>query len=128
MVPSQADMYSRISVTSSGAIIQITIPLWLHVGSHKEELTFYLIASPRHLIVLGLMWLEAHNPIVDWCNHSITFSEPACSRKNYEGQLSFTSSREGQNQAHGVPLVCLSKPIPIEAIEHVCPLRIDVLF
>ena len=34
---------------------------------------FYLIATPRHPIVLGLSWLETHNPIVDWCNRSITF-------------------------------------------------------
>ena len=23
--------------------------------------------------MLGLSWLESHNPTVDWCNHSITF-------------------------------------------------------
>ena len=63
-------------VLSLGAITQATIPLGLRVGSHQEEL-----ASPRHPIVLGLTWLEAHNPIVDWCNRSITFSEPGCSRK-----------------------------------------------
>ena len=34
---------------------------------------FYLIATPRHPIVLGLSWLETHNPTVDWCNHSIPF-------------------------------------------------------
>ena len=65
-------------VLSSGAITQATIPLGLRVGSHQEELAFYLIASPRHPIVLGLTWLEVHNPIVDWCNHLITFSKPRC--------------------------------------------------
>ena len=68
-------------VLSSGAITQATIPLGLRVGSHQEELAFYLIASPRHPIVLGLTWLEAHNPIVDWCNRSITFSKPGSSCK-----------------------------------------------
>ena len=65
-------------VLSSGAITQATIPLVLRVGSHQEELPFYLIASPRHPIVLGLTWLEAHNPTVDWCNRSLTFREPGC--------------------------------------------------
>jgi hypothetical protein len=41
-------------VLLSGAITQATIPLVLRVGSHEEELPFYLIASPRHPIVLGL--------------------------------------------------------------------------
>ena len=44
-------------------------------------LPFYLIASPRHPLVLGLTWLEAHNPIVDWCNRSVTFRDPECSQK-----------------------------------------------
>ena len=38
-------------VLSSGAITQATIPLGLRVGSDQEELTFYLIAPPRHQIV-----------------------------------------------------------------------------
>ena len=29
--------------------------------SNQEELAFYLIASPQHLIVLDLLWLEVHN-------------------------------------------------------------------
>jgi hypothetical protein len=65
-------------VLSSDAITQATIPLVLRVGSHQEELPFYLIASPRHPIVLGLTWLEAPNPTVDWCNRSVTFWEPGC--------------------------------------------------
>ena len=43
------------------------------VRVHQEELTFFLNATPRHPIVLGLSWLETHNPTVDWCNCSITF-------------------------------------------------------
>jgi hypothetical protein len=53
--------------------------LVLRVGSHQEVLTFYLIASPQHPIVLGLSWLETHNPTIDWCNHSISFPQRATS-------------------------------------------------
>ena len=66
-------------VLSSGAVTKVTTPLVLRVGSHQEVLTFYLIASPRHPIVLGLSWLETHNPTVDWCNHSIIFPQGATS-------------------------------------------------
>ena len=54
-------------------VTEATIPLVLQVGAHQEELTFYLIATPQHPIVLGLSWLETHNPTVDWCNRFITF-------------------------------------------------------
>ena len=33
----------------------------------------YLITSPRHPIILRVYWLKTNNPIVDWCNHSLTF-------------------------------------------------------
>ena len=58
---------------SSGLITKATIPLVLQVGAHHEVLTFYLIATARHPIFLGLSWLETHNPTVDWYSRSITF-------------------------------------------------------
>ena len=60
---------------SSGAVIEETTPLVLQIGEHRESLTFYLITSPRHPIILGLSWLRMHNPIVDWCKLSITFNQ-----------------------------------------------------
>ena len=38
----------------SGVIIEETIPLELIMGSHRETITFDLISSPRHLVILGL--------------------------------------------------------------------------
>ena len=59
---------------SSGAITEGTISLELIVGSHREEIAFDLISSPRHPIILGLSWLMTHNPVVDWRRHSIDFT------------------------------------------------------
>ena len=58
---------------SSRVVTEATVPLILQLGDHQEVLTFYVITSPRHLVILGLSWLKEHNPIVDWRNHSITF-------------------------------------------------------
>ena len=49
----------------SCAIIEETIPLELIMGSHREIITFDLMSSPQHLVILGLAWLVTHNPIVD---------------------------------------------------------------
>ena len=59
---------------SSGVITEETTSLELTVGSHREVITFDLISSPRHPVILGLSWLVMHNPIVDWRRHSINFS------------------------------------------------------
>ena len=60
---------------SSGAVTEATVPLILQLGDHQEALMFYVITSPRHPVILGLSWLKAQNPLVDWRNHSITFSQ-----------------------------------------------------
>ena len=31
--------------------------------------------APRHPVIFHLSWLKAQNPIVDWRNHLITFSQ-----------------------------------------------------
>ena len=98
-------------VLSSGAITQATIPLVLRVGSHQEELPFYLIASPRHPIVLGLTWLEAHNPTVDWCNRSVTFREPGCPRPIQDGVE--TNSATPRPIQDGVVSTLASHPLAV---------------
>jgi hypothetical protein len=55
-----------LPILSSNAIVKVNISLVLQMGSHREELLFYLITSPCDLIVLGLALLQAHNPIVYW--------------------------------------------------------------
>ena len=60
---------------SSGAITEATVSLILQLGDHQEALTFYVITSLRHPVNLGLSWLKAQNPLVDWRNHSINFSQ-----------------------------------------------------
>ena len=74
---------------SSGAVTEATVRLVFQVGFHQEVLTFCLIATPRHSIVLGLSWLETHNPMVDWCTRSITFPQAPA-------QVLSTNTRSGR--------------------------------
>ena len=41
-------------VPSLGAVMEAILPLALEIGSHKEKITFFLIASPPHPVILGL--------------------------------------------------------------------------
>ncbi len=49
----------------SGAITHETTPLELCIGKHTEKIIFNIISTPHYPIILGLPWLEAHNPIID---------------------------------------------------------------
>ncbi len=49
----------------SGAITHETTPLELCIGKHTKKIVLNIISTPHHPIILGLPWLEAHNPIID---------------------------------------------------------------
>jgi hypothetical protein len=51
---------------ASGAITHETTPLELCIGKHTEKIVLNIISTPHHPIILGIPWLEAHNPIIDW--------------------------------------------------------------
>ncbi len=48
-----------------GAITHKTTPLELCIGKHMEKIVLNIISTPHHPIILGMPWLEAHNPIID---------------------------------------------------------------
>ncbi|KAK3560394.1 hypothetical protein QTP86_008482 [Hemibagrus guttatus] len=48
-----------------------TLPMQLQVGLfHWETITFYVIDSPRHEIILGYPWLSVHDPVISWYQES----------------------------------------------------------
>jgi len=50
---------------ASDAITHETTPLGLCIGKHTKKIILNIISTPHHPIILGLHWLEAHNPIID---------------------------------------------------------------
>ncbi|KAG1956839.1 retrotransposable element [Pimephales promelas] len=45
---------------------------------HSERIQLYTIDSPRHPIILGLPWLEKHNPVISWSEKQIIQWSGAC--------------------------------------------------
>jgi len=63
---------------ASGAITHETTPLELCIGKHTEKIVLNIISTSHHPIILGLPWLEAYNPIIDWRSRTLTFSAQQC--------------------------------------------------
>lgn len=38
----------------------------LTIDNHSEQISFLIIHFPHHPVVLGIPWLEKHNPQLDW--------------------------------------------------------------
>jgi hypothetical protein len=50
---------------ASGGVIHETALLELRISAHLERIAFNIISTLHHLVILGLPWLEVHNPIID---------------------------------------------------------------
>ncbi|KAL0180316.1 hypothetical protein M9458_025758, partial [Cirrhinus mrigala] len=43
-----------------------TKPLQMAIDNHQEQISFYLIHTSEYPVVLGITWLNNHNPHIDW--------------------------------------------------------------
>ncbi len=65
-----------------GAITHETTPLELCIDKHTKKIVLNIISTPHHPIILGMPWLEAHNPIIDWRFRTLTFSAQQCTSQD----------------------------------------------
>jgi len=64
---------------SSGFIAHRTQNLNVYVNNvHSEQLSFNIIDSPNHSIVLGAPWLEKHDPSISWSKKQVSFDSKQC--------------------------------------------------
>ena len=56
---------------SSGNIVEESEPIRVVLGSFACMISFNIISSPEHPVILGLPWFELHNPEIDWRNRTI---------------------------------------------------------
>jgi len=64
---------------SSGFITHRTQNLNVYVNNvHSEQLSFNIIESPNHSIVLGAPWLEKHDPSISWSKRQVSFDSKQC--------------------------------------------------
>ena len=54
------------------------VEVQMKVGNHAETLTFDVAPLGKHNIVLGLPWLQQHNPTIQWTSGKVTFTSDYC--------------------------------------------------
>jgi len=77
---------------ASGAITHEITPLELYIGKHTEKIVLNIISTPHHPIILGMPWLEAHNPIIDWRSRTLTFNAQWCTSQKPHAQKNTLSN------------------------------------
>lgn len=62
-----------VQLTHSTAPIELVVS-----GNHRELIRLCVITSPLSTVVIGLTWLERHNPQIDWVANKIVSWSPFC--------------------------------------------------
>ena len=56
---------------ASGDIVEESESIRVVLGNLASIISFNIISSPEHSLVLGLPWFELHNPTIDWRKRTI---------------------------------------------------------
>ena len=62
----------------TGQVEYETRPLSVAAQQHHEEITFDIIELAVHEVILGLPWLDKHNPTIDWKKRVLKFERCNC--------------------------------------------------
>uniref|UniRef100_A0A3B3DPC6 Gypsy retrotransposon integrase-like protein 1 n=1 Tax=Oryzias melastigma TaxID=30732 RepID=A0A3B3DPC6_ORYME len=63
----------------SGQIRFLTPDIQLNIQhNHQEEIRLFAIDSPQSVIILGLPWLETHDPTIIWSSKELIFQSSSC--------------------------------------------------
>ena len=69
------------SLISSGPIQKETVPIRVSIGNHSETLCFDITNLGKYPLLLGIDWLLLHNPVINWVQKSLIFSNCQCLRE-----------------------------------------------
>ena len=75
-IPMDVRALDRCSI---GGVTHNTTPINLRVsGNHSETIQFLLIKSLQVPVVLGIPWLQRHNPLINWSAGAIMGCSQFC--------------------------------------------------
>ena len=60
---------------ASGKIVEESKPIQVFLDNFVCKVSFNIISSPDHPVVLGLPWFELHNPDIDWRTREILYRQ-----------------------------------------------------
>ena len=72
--------YAKTMRMANGSPVEITeaVNLIQRIGTHTDQCLHYITPIHNYDIVLGMSWLEEHNPDIDFSSRTINFNKHAC--------------------------------------------------
>jgi len=70
----------------------------MNIDSHEEEIKFYIIPLGIHGLVLGLPWLQKHDPEIKWSERKLRLNSSYCKQNCIKKR-----SRDQETKGKGIP-------------------------
>lgn len=65
---------------------EMTAPLLMGLGLHWERRSFVIAPTAKYPVVLGVDWLEDHDPLIHWSKKMLIFQDPPCSAHRWNDE------------------------------------------
>ena len=113
------------SRNSAGDVTHTTTILMEYLG-HREELTAEVTNLGKNSLILGYMWLQKHNPSIDWQTGVIKFTHcpQSCLMLHNRAKRLATiddEEREGLEYIHQAKVEALAAKKPVRTPEELVP-------
>jgi len=109
---------------SDGKISQETIPVRMGITQHTEVIQLDVVPLGQQQIILGMPWLKAHNPKIDWAQGIVTFDqcksghrdtlEASARRNTRQGELNANNTGDVGHPVQGPPLRAKASTPPLQ--------------
>ena len=104
-------MYNVDSTLNEASSITEVVNLILHYKNHSERTTFAVSSLGKQKLILGHLWLQKHNPKINWINGEVKMSRcppwccPECRDKVHQQH---TTQKVESRQKN----TCTASPVP----------------
>ncbi|KNZ71639.1 hypothetical protein J132_08078 [Termitomyces sp. J132] len=119
-LPKPIPVYNINGMPNKASAISSMVNLVLHYWNHAEHAIFAIASLERQDMILGFMWLQEHNPKVDWTKGEVTMSR--CPRKCSACATENRAECQTQVQEHAAIHACCTSPLSFADLDLLDPL------
>ncbi|RAL58494.1 hypothetical protein DID88_005198 [Monilinia fructigena] len=101
-----------------------TRPVQMNINQHSEVIQLDVVPLGQQQIILGMPWLKAHNPRIDWSQETVTFDQCKCGqgdtleasarRNTRQGELNANNFGDVGHPVQGPPLRAKASTPPLQ--------------
>jgi len=96
----------------TGGLVTHDTRVHLTINLHEEDIQLHCITIGNAPIILGLPWLNLHNPVIGWKNHTVKFHSDHCTDRCLPSSPRANTIPEEKASSHHPEGICPGRHRP----------------